>query len=92
MTRSTKLDIETFLNQEDIEGLLGLGAPRDEYSNEARSIAGALHSAREGDLSEDSVVSIMVAVWTGSFGPFSDHEIHQRLPGLRRVAQRILAA
>jgi hypothetical protein len=39
--------IESILQQEDIEGLLNLGAPRDEYSFEAKEIAAELHAVNE---------------------------------------------
>jgi hypothetical protein len=90
--RLTESDIETVLKEEDIEGLLELGAPSDEYSAEAQSIMAVLRSMSESDLSEDRVAAIVRAVWTTSFGPFSAEDIQKRLHAFRKVAHRICAA
>jgi hypothetical protein len=38
--------VREVLRSEDIEGLLELGAPRDEYADEARRVISALASGR----------------------------------------------
>jgi hypothetical protein len=44
----------------------------------------------ENDITEESLVAIIRAVWSRSFGPFSDDEIEMRMPAIREVANRIL--
>jgi hypothetical protein len=87
--RITKSDIETVLNEEDIEGLLKFGAPNDEYSDEARMIASILQSSGDSSLLEDRTSDIVCQVWTESFGPFSEDDIRKRLRTFQNVAHRI---
>ena len=55
------------LSREDPEGLLAIGAPTDEYSNEAADLAGLLRDGR-------SVTGeVMVEVWERWFGPGSGY-------------------
>lgn len=81
--------IESILRQEDIEGLLNLGAPQDEYSSEAADMATALGAIPES-ATEEQVSRIVMSVWEQAFGPFSDEDIEKRRPVLRRVVQNIL--
>lgn len=73
------------LQAEDIEGLLDLGAPRDEYSNEPASIATALESG----FNEDHVYGLVVRVWNRSFGPFDDDDLAKCAAAFHRVAGHI---
>ncbi|MBV9300534.1 MAG: DUF3156 family protein [Acidobacteriaceae bacterium] len=82
--------IEKVLESEDIEGLLKLGAPRDEYAYEARTIQSELSDVRVQDLTESAVTAAVQKVWTESFGPFSETEIRKRMPGFRHVARQIM--
>ncbi len=86
----TRLEIEEVLRSEDVEGLLDLGAPRDEYSSEARSIASALAAIEVHDLTEDRLAAVVRSVWTRSFGPLSEADLAKRASAFRQVAQRIL--
>lgn len=88
----TQAAIEQTLSTEDIEGLLGLGAPGDEYFSEAKSIMSALAGQDKRELTEDDVASVVRAVWIRSFGPFSDRDLDRRSPAFRQVAHRILKA
>jgi hypothetical protein len=47
--------IDAILQKEDIEGLLNLGAPKDEYSHEAAEIHVALEAIEENDAPSDQV-------------------------------------
>src|SRR5262249_3279915 len=83
--------VQRALDAEDLEGLLGLGAPADEYQSEAKTIAARLN-ALSGQPSEDHVTKIAEAVCVEMFGPFDEEGSAVRLPIYRRVAKRILGA
>jgi len=82
--------IDSILQEEDIEGLLNLGAPKDEYSREAEEIKAALEAIDENDANFDQVAPLIMTIWERSFGPFSPDDIQKRSPVLRQVVQRIL--
>jgi hypothetical protein len=82
--------IDAILRKEDIEGLLNLGAPKDEYSHEAADIHAALEAIEENDAISDQIAAVVMTVWEHSFGPFSPDDIQKRSPVLRQVVQRIL--
>jgi hypothetical protein len=83
----TQAIVRQALNDEDIEGLLELGAPEDEYLHEAERIMTQI--GRE-EVNEDSLAALVRAVWTKSFGPFTEEEEEKLSPAFRQVAQRIL--
>lgn len=85
----TQQQIEDALRAEDIEGLLALGAPADEYNAEARDIAHAINKLQPSQLTEDHLVAVMVIVWAHAFDR-SNEEMNLRLPVLRRVAVQLL--
>jgi hypothetical protein len=74
----------------DVESLFQHGALENEYTPETRGIVKALALLNENDITEESLVAIIRAVWSRSFGPFSDDEIEMRMPAIREVANRIL--
>ncbi len=78
------------MSAEDVEGLLGLGAPRDEYSAEVEGVAAALQRLTAATPSEPDVLRVLETVWRRSFGPFSEQQMARRSPGLRKVARRIV--
>ncbi len=82
--------VEEILRSEDIEGLLRLGAPRDEYAYEARTIISALSGLRLDDLTESVLINAVQKTWMESFGPLSDMDIQKRMPGFQKVARHIL--
>jgi len=82
--------VREILNAEDIEGLLKLGAPSDEYSEEARSISSALRSIAASDVGEEAMVSIFRETWSRSFGPISEEQLDMRAPAFRRASRLIL--
>ncbi|MBV8708333.1 MAG: hypothetical protein JO182_21910 [Acidobacteriaceae bacterium] len=81
--------IDAILQAEDIEGLLELGAPKDEYSHEAARIQSGLEGLRSDDPTEDQVSALIVSVWENAFD-LSDQDIKKRSPAFRRVARQIL--
>lgn len=86
----TETAIEEVLRSADIEALIQLGAPKDEYESEARSIMNAIVHLDEKDLTEERLTAILRVEWTHWFGPFSDGEMELRMPDFQRIARRIL--
>jgi hypothetical protein len=83
--------IDNALRAEDVEGLLELGAPNDEYSHEAKTIASELEQLTPGTESEDGIAAVIAKVWAKSF-ELSDEDLDKRYSALRRVARQILAS
>ncbi len=82
--------IETILVDEDPEGLLSLGAPRDEYEGEAAQIAIAYARLLPTERDADHALQIVVSVFAGMFG-LDGAALAPRLEVHRRIAQRIAA-
>jgi hypothetical protein len=82
-------DIATALRAEDIEGLIKLGAPNDEYDSEATEIGNALASLQKDQLTEANIAAIIALAWAKSFN-HSAQEIEQRVPAFRRISHRLI--
>ncbi len=82
--------IDSILQEEDIEGLLNLGAPKDEYAHEAAEIHAGLEAIDESKVTSDRDATVVMTVWEHSFGPFSPDDFQKRSPVLQQVVQRIL--
>ena len=80
--------VQNALDAEDVEGLLKIGAPSDEYAAEARMIARQLGGVDAP--SEDAVTAIVANVCVRMFGPFSDDQLERRMTVYRNVARRII--
>jgi hypothetical protein len=80
--------IREILNREDIEGLLALGAPGDEYSTEAELISQAIENGQV-EPREEELNKLLRGIWQRMFGPFSEEEMKQRQPALERVARQL---
>lgn len=82
------------LNREDIEALLSLGAPPDEYDREAelvgQRVEGLLASRPERPLSKGEVADVLRDVWNKTFGPFSQEELAKRESAFRQAASEII--
>ncbi len=83
-------DIQNALIAEDVEGLLTLGAPGDEYYNEANDISSALSSIEADQLTQSNIITIISKVWEKYFGPFSPEDINKRTSAFQHIAQRLL--
>ena len=81
--------VHEVLEAEDIEGLLELGAPSDEYFQEAQWISQALKSLA-GRVSEEDLVAIFKNVWNRSFGPLTERELNKRTPAFQQASSLIL--
>ena len=84
-------EIQKILNREDVEGLLALGAPENEYDPEAKLITNAIE-AGEVQLREEDLNMFLQQVWGQKFGPYSPGEMQSRHEVLRRIAREICAA
>lgn len=83
--------IEAILRFEDIEGLLALGAPSNEYYNEASEIQAALENLDVHEATHDRVKILVMETWERAFGPFFEEEREKRKPVLERVVNGILS-
>ncbi len=88
--RLTASDIQQILNVEDVEGLLSLGAPSDEYTSEAEMISEAITRLGELELSQEAVETIVRNVWVKMFGPFTEDQFNKRGPVLSNLARQLL--
>jgi hypothetical protein len=82
-------EVQRILNREDIEGLLALGAPDDEYETEARTIAKEFTPEKD-PLSEEAIAEMVRKVWIQAFSPLSDDGLKKRSPAFYRVARSLL--
>lgn len=83
-------NISFYLQSADIEGLIEIGAPADEYESEAQDIAHALAELPKEDWREHDVVAIISLIWARSFNLASD-DMTKRLPAIQELAGRIIA-
>ena len=83
--------IRDVLNREDVEGLLALGAPEDEYHAEAELIRQAIENGQV-KLQEEELNELLREIWQKMFGPFSEKEMKERQPALERVARQLAGA
>jgi hypothetical protein len=85
-------EIKRALDEEDVEGLLALGCPKDEYDSEARSIEEKISRLTDGGRSALDVVDaarIVEEVCTRSFGPFEGGGADRRRPCYLAVARKL---
>ena len=75
--------------EEDLEGLIEDGAPLDEYSSEAQSVAEALAKIPMEKITVSVVAATIALVWAKSFDR-SAAEMAQRLPACQRLAEKLL--
>jgi hypothetical protein len=95
MTAISEYKIKTLLDREDIENLLALGAPGDEYQSEAQMIHRAvtkLHNDRPQNFTTERVTDVIEAVWQEMFGPIEAEQLAAREPVFRKIAAEICAA
>lgn len=87
-------DIKAALDSEDIEGLLALDCPPDEYDGEASLIESQI--ARLSDFGKRKIdlkqcERIVIDVWIDQFSPFKEQDLNMRSEAFSRVAQKIAA-
>ena len=82
--------IKEALDGEDIEGLLELGSPADEYDSEASMIEGRIAKLAGDEFNVDKIADIVAEIWNVQFGPFDEEDLNKRRPAFSSVARRIL--
>jgi hypothetical protein len=80
--------IGKYLQQTDIEGLIQLGTPSDEYSSEAEVISLALTELGQRANAE-SITAIISEVWKNSFD-LTPTELAARYGNINKVSEMIL--
>jgi hypothetical protein len=80
--------VNHILIHEDIEGLIGLGAPEDEYASEASQIAQAISMLSADERTSEKIRAIVALVWSESFG-LSAQDITLRTEAIVRTVSRI---
>ncbi len=87
--RISNQHIDDFLKKEDIEGLIEIGAPMDEYSSEAKMISEALEELALSEITAEKIVSAISAIWMKNFN-LSEADLALRRPHIEVVAKKIL--
>lgn len=82
--------IKERLASADIEGFIELGAPSDEYDSEAALIAEKLASLAGSNVTEQSVLDIIVRIWADSF-ELNDDDMQKRVPAINSLAAKIFS-
>jgi hypothetical protein len=85
--------MKRILDEEDIEGLLALGSPSDEYDAESRLIEGALSKLdnwESREIAAKRIEACIEEIWQRQFGPFDEPEASKRRPHIKKVAQKIV--
>ena len=83
-------DVETIFRVEDIEGLIEMGAPDDEYDSEAKEIFDTLKGFGEDQFTEDNIVAVISRVWKKMFD-LDENDISKRMPAFKKVALDLLS-
>jgi hypothetical protein len=86
--------IKRLLDREDIEGLLAIGAPGDEYESEAEMICSGIVKLRRehpNDLTTEGITEVITNVWQEMFGPMASDQLRAREPVFRKIAAEIYA-
>ncbi len=81
--------IRDVLKQGDIEGLIEIGAPQDEYDSEAQMIWQEMMSFESAALDDKTVVAIVRRVWEDMF-ELDDQNLGKRTDAFASVAREIL--
>lgn len=82
--------IKLALQREDVEGLIELGAPTDEYNSEALAVSSALQAMPAQESDQSSLAAIIAVVWAESFG-LTEQEIKLRMPAFLRIANQLFS-
>ena len=80
---------KTAFKEEDIEGLIELGAPDDEYDSEAEQTLAAVRRLSDDERTKANITSIIALIWAKSFNRGSE-EIAERMPAFENVALKLL--
>jgi BMFP domain-containing protein YqiC len=78
------------LSHKDVEGLISIGAPADEYEAEAKMICDRLGEAEQKNskLTTEQILSIVEQVWREMFD-LSPEQLAARREALQEIAVRL---
>jgi hypothetical protein len=82
--------IKAALDSEDVEVLLAMGAPCDEYESEASLIECGIARVA-GPPNVDQIAEIIGEIWDAQFGPFDPEDLDKRRGSFSSVARKIVA-
>ena len=83
--------INELLRHEDVEGLISMRAPNDEYDSEAKMIADRIGEAESshGKITRDEARRIIRSVWKEMFD-LSDEQLRMRQDAFEAIANRLV--
>ena len=81
--------VKLAMQREDVEGLIELRAPDDEYDAEAQAVLSALMAMPTPELNPSALAAIISVVWAKSFGR-TEEEIKLRMPAFLNIANQLL--
>lgn len=82
--------VENALRSADVEGLLELGAPADEYDFVAQVVHRALSELSVDEIMLESVMSVLQMTWRESFD-LGAADLQKRDAALKALAEEIMA-
>jgi len=85
----TEENINNFLIQQDIEGLIALGSPHDEYSSEAEAIYKETSLLDKEQRTVSNIITIIAEVWEKYFGIVSVQDKLNRQSAFEKLAHYI---
>ena len=81
--------MQNLLREADIEGLIGAGAPNDEYDSEAQIMVQALSELSEKEMTIEGVLIIVAEIWRQSFD-LDNADICLRQSAMNSLVQKIV--
>ena len=75
---------------QDIEGLIALGTPDDEYEPEVEKIFAALEALPREDATVPKLVEVFEGAYKQMFG-WSDEEMRRRRPHFEEIAIKVMS-
>jgi hypothetical protein len=81
--------ISELFRQHDVDGLISLGAPDDEYEPEVELIVAALDDLSREQASVTAIADIFAAVWTQMLGG-SEERMQKRRPEFDEIAEKVM--
>lgn len=82
--------INQYLIREDIEGFIELGAPEDEYSDEARLISEKISELENSMRTQENIYRLIQEIWKSKFN-LGDEELVLREDALKRLTMMCVA-
>jgi hypothetical protein len=83
-------EMKTLFAEHDVEGLIALGAPRDEYDHAATNVAQKLKIVEflQERIDHSAILEVLIEVWGKSFN-LQGAELEMRRKELSKLAGRV---